>query len=57
MKTIDCGKVNPAAGCSHVIRADSEEEVLRLAGEHAKEHGLEPSPELVAQVRAYIEEA
>ena len=57
MKTIDCGKVNPAAGCHHVIRAESEDEVLRLAGEHAVEHGMEPTPELVAQVRGFIEEA
>ena len=54
---LDCGKVNPAAGCSHVIRADSEHEVLRLAGEHAVAHGMEPTPELVAQVRAFIEDA
>jgi len=57
VKTIDCGKVNPAAGCHHVIRADSEDEVLRLAGEHAVEHGMKPSPELLAQVRSFIEEA
>jgi predicted small metal-binding protein len=56
VKSIDCGKVNPAAGCHHIIRADSEDEVLRLAGEHAVEHGMEPTPELVAQVRAYIED-
>jgi predicted small metal-binding protein len=56
-KMIDCGKVNPASGCGHVIRAESEEEVLRLAGEHAKEHGMEPSPELMAQVKGHIEDA
>jgi predicted small metal-binding protein len=56
MKTIDCGKVNPAAGCHHVIRAESEDELLRLAGEHAVEHGMVPTPELVAQVRSFIEE-
>ena len=56
-KMIDCGKVNPASGCGHVIRGESEEDVLRQAGEHAKEHGMEPSPELLAQVRANIEES
>lgn len=56
-KQIDCGKVNPASGCGHVIRADTEEEVLRLAGQHAKEHGMEATPELVAQVRSHIEDA
>jgi predicted small metal-binding protein len=54
---IDCGKVNPTSGCGHVIRADTEEEAPRLAGEHAREHGLEATPELVAQVRAHVEEA
>ena len=54
---VDCSKVNPASGCGHVIRAESEEEVLQLAGKHAKEaHGMEPTPELVSMVRASIEE-
>ncbi len=54
---VDCSKVNPASGCGHVIRAESEEEVLRLAGQHAKEaHGMEATPELVSMVRAQIEE-
>ena len=56
-KVIDCGKVNPSSGCSHVIRAETEEEVLRRAADHANEHGLEPSPELLAQVKASLEEA
>ena len=56
-KMIDCGKVNPASGCGHVIRGETEEDVLRQAAEHAKEHGMEPSAELLAQVRARIEEA
>lgn len=55
-KIIDCGKVNPASGCGHVIWADTEEEVLRLAAEHAKSHGMEPSPELLTQVKSHIEE-
>lgn len=57
-KVIDCGKVNPASGCGHVIRAETEEELLRKAAEHAqKDHGMEPSPELLDQVKAHIEEA
>jgi predicted small metal-binding protein len=56
-KMIDCGKVNPASGCGHVIRAETEEDVLRQAAEHAKTHGMEPSPELLAQVRSHIEDA
>jgi predicted small metal-binding protein len=56
-KVIDCGKVNPASGCGHVIRGDTEEDVLRQAAEHAKEPGMEPSPEVLAQVKSRIEEA
>lgn len=57
-KIVDCGKVNPASGCGHVIKGDSDEEVLRLAGQHAKEaHGMEPTPELVSMVKSHIEDA
>ena len=52
---VDCGKVRPQEACSHVIRADSEDELLRKVAEHAKTHGLEPTPELVAQVKQHIE--
>lgn len=56
-KLIDCGEVNPASGCGHVIRADTEEELLRKAAEHAeRDHGMEPTPELMEQVRAHIQE-
>ena len=49
---IDCGKVNPASGCGHIIRGETDEEALRLAGEHAvKDHGLQPTPELIAKVQ------
>ncbi len=50
--TIDCGKVNSASGCGHVIRGETDEDALRLAGEHAvKDHGLQPTPELIAKVK------
>ncbi len=55
-KIIDCNKVNPASGCSHVVRGDTEEELLKNAAVHAKEHGLEPTPELLEQVKTQIEE-
>lgn len=56
-KVVDCGKVNPASGCGHVIRAESEEELMRLVAKHAKEdHGMEPTPELISKVKAHIEE-
>jgi predicted small metal-binding protein len=56
-KVIECGKVNPASGCGHVIRGETEEDVLRQAAEHATSHGMEPSPELMEKVRAQIQEA
>ncbi|MGE5594948.1 MAG: DUF1059 domain-containing protein [Hyphomicrobiales bacterium] len=55
VKLIDCAKVNPASGCGHVIRAENEEELLKLAAEHAKTHGLEPTPELLTMVKSNIE--
>jgi predicted small metal-binding protein len=54
-KIIDCHKVNRTSDCQHVVRGASEEEVLQKAGEHAKEHGLAPTPELLAQVKSFIE--
>lgn len=55
-KMIDCHKVNPTTDCHHVVRGTNEEEVLEKAAEHAKEHGLAPSPELLAQVKSFIED-
>jgi predicted small metal-binding protein len=57
MKVIDCGKVNPASGCTHVIEAATEEEALRKAREHAKrDHGMELTPDLEAKVRSAIQD-
>jgi len=55
-KVIYCNEVNPSSGCDHVIRGETDDEVLRQAGVHAKEHGLEPTPELIEKVRASIED-
>ncbi len=55
-KVIYCKKVNPSSDCNHVIRGKSVEEVLQRAGVHAKEHGLEPTPELMEKVKAAIED-
>jgi len=55
-KVIHCNKVNPISDCNHVVRGANEEEVLRNAAEHAKEHGLEPTPELLAAVKSFIED-
>jgi len=54
-KMVDCAKVDPSTGCSHVVRGETEEELMRNAQEHAKEHGLvEVTPELMERVRANI---
>lgn len=55
-KVIHCCKVNPSSDCSHVIRGETVDEVLRKAGVHAREHGLEPTPELMEMVRRFIED-
>ncbi len=53
-KVIYCNEIRPTPDCNHVIRGETEEEVLQKAGEHAKDHGLEPSPELMAKLKASI---
>jgi len=56
-KYIDCNKVNPTSECHHVVRGATEEELLKNAQEHAKEHGIvEVTPELIAMIRANIED-
>jgi predicted small metal-binding protein len=56
-KIIDCNKVNPSSECHHVVRGETEEEVLENAKAHAKEHGFtEVTPELIAMIKANIEE-
>ena len=39
-KILECAKVDPSSGCQHVVRGETEEEVLTKAAEHAKEHGI-----------------
>jgi predicted small metal-binding protein len=54
-KIVECAKVDPSSGCTHVVRGKDEEEVLKNAMEHAKEHGIcEVTPELMAKVKAAI---
>ena len=55
-KIIECHKVNPTSECDHVVRGRDESELMANAQAHAREHGLEPTPELMEQVRAFIEE-
>jgi predicted small metal-binding protein len=54
-KMVECAKVDPSSGCKHVVRGQTEEEVLKNAAEHAKQHGIrEVTPELKAKVKAAI---
>ncbi len=55
MKTLACGDLVP--GCAAVVTAETEEEVLRIAAQHAVEaHGLTVDDELVAAVKGAIRE-
>jgi predicted small metal-binding protein len=54
-KIVECAKVDPSSGCKHIVRGNTEEEVLNNAAEHAKQHGIrEVTPELKAKVKAAI---
>ena len=54
-KILECAKVDPSSGCGHVVRGETEEEVLKKAAEHAKEHGIrEVTPDLIERVKANI---
>ncbi len=57
-KMLECAKVDPSSGCKHIIRGETEQEVLRKAAEHAKEHGIrEITPELMERVKTHIHDA
>ena len=57
-KVLECAKVDPASGCQHVVRGETEEEVMRNAAEHAQEHGIrEVTPEMMERVEANIRDA
>ncbi|HMB33902.1 MAG TPA: DUF1059 domain-containing protein [Methylomirabilota bacterium] len=54
-KMIECAKVDPSSGCQHVVRGKNEDEVLKNAMEHAKQHGIrEMTPDLMAKVKGAI---
>ena len=56
-KIIDCNRVNPASGCHHVVRGETEQELLKNAEEHAKEHGIvDVTPEIIEMIKANIED-
>ena len=53
MKTLHCR--DAGFDCEGVIRANSEEEVLKLAAQHAQEvHGVSVTPEMKEQLRSLI---
>ena len=53
MKVLHCRDVG--FDCDGVIRAQSEEEVLRLAAEHAQaQHGVHVTPQIAARVHSQI---
>jgi predicted small metal-binding protein len=54
-KIVECAKVDPSSNCDHVVRGQTEAELLQKVAEHAKEHGIrDVTPELVAKVKANI---
>ena len=53
MKTLACGDLVP--GCAAVVTAETEEEILQIAAQHAVEaHGLTVDDGLVAAVKGVI---
>jgi predicted small metal-binding protein len=57
MRKFECGTV--VDGCDGVVTGETDDDVLRAAGEHAASaHGMTELPdEVVAQVRAGITDA
>jgi len=54
-KIIECAKVDQSSGCQHVVGGKNEDEVLKNAMEHAKQHGIrEMTPDLMAKVKGAI---
>ncbi len=55
-KQLGCLDVDPKGGCAFQVRAETEDEVMRLAGEHAKVAHKLPSlpPDMAAKVKGAI---
>ena len=54
-KYIDCREVPSESGCTVAISADSEDELVDAAAQHAVQvHGHQDSPELRNQLRGAI---
>ena len=55
MKTLNCR--DAGFDCNGVIRAESEEEIMGQAAQHAHDvHGIEATPEMSAQLKNFIRE-
>ena len=55
MKTLHCSDLG--FDCEAVVKAGTEEEVLQIAAEHAKEvHGVNVTPEMAEQFKTKIKE-
>ncbi|MDB5025887.1 MAG: hypothetical protein JWP78_3642 [Mucilaginibacter sp.] len=55
MKTLHCA--DAGFDCKAVIQADTEEEVLNQAAEHAKTvHNVSVTPEMAEQIKTLIKE-
>ena len=47
-KVLACAKVDPLSGCTHVVRGQTDDELMKNAMAHAKQHGIrEVTPELM----------
>lgn len=55
-KIIRCKKVNPSSGCDFLMRGKNNKEVLEKAKTHIKEHGLDPTPEIMKKAKSFIED-
>jgi predicted small metal-binding protein len=55
-KQLGCLDVDPRAGCAFQVRAETEEEVMRLAAEHGKMvHKMSTlPPDMAAKVKSAI---
>ena len=55
MKTLLCSDVG--FDCKAVVKANTDEEILKIAAEHAQTvHGVTVTPEIAEQIRSKIQE-
>ena len=50
---LGCMDVDPKGGCAFEVRAETEDEVMRLVADHAKhKHGMSnPPPEMMKKIK------